>query len=110
MNELQLRQSWRYGRERLYATDAKGAVLGWWDAANREIRVPVAHHATEVVKLITAWLSREERMGRVPAGTSNDVHLRIGRDWPVMKALSSAAGLLHRAFHLAPPSAGPLAV
>jgi hypothetical protein len=110
VNELQLRQSWRYGRERLYATDAKGAVLGWWDAASREIRVPVAHHATDVVRLITGWLSREERLGRVPAGTSNGVNLRIGHDWPIRQSLSSAGALLRKAFRLAPPSGRPLAI
>jgi hypothetical protein len=109
VNDLQLRQSWRYGRDRLYATDARGAVLGWWDAARREIRVPVAHHATAVVKLISAWLSREERLGRVPAGTSNGVQLRIGRDWPIRQTLRSAGGVLLRTLHRSGP-ARPIAV
>lgn len=109
MNELQLRQSWRYGRERLYVTDAKGAVLGWWDAAGREIRVPVAHHATAVVNLVTAWLSREERLGRVSAGTSSGVNLRIGHDWPIRETLRAAGFALRRVLHAAPVAPRPLA-
>lgn len=110
MNELQLRQSWRYGRDRVYATDAQGSVLGWWDAASAEIRVPVAHNATAVIRILTAWLSREERLGRIPSGTSDAVDLHIGRDWPIKQTFRSAGAMLLRAFHLGPASARPLAL
>ena len=64
MREVSVRRWRRYGRDRLYVTDAAGLALGWHDLATGETHVAVAEAATDVEAAIARWRATVGGEGR----------------------------------------------
>jgi hypothetical protein len=55
VGDVSVRRWRRYGRDRLYVTDAGGRSLGWHDLVTGETHVAVADAATDVAAAVSEW-------------------------------------------------------